>query len=250
MIDNPDYVGAWAPRKIPNPDYFEDSNPAKFNKIGGLGFEIWTMTEDIMFDNIYLGHSPEDAKALAAESFHVKHAAEKAVKDAEAKAEKDEAEAAAAVQAAKDSVLGQLKQSFATFQEDPVAFIRDSVVDFVDAVKENPKEAFKAQPQVAATILVTLLTFFAAVLALFGFIGSEGKTVSKVGSLITPTVQVLTKSIITVYQKDGCTFSERQTRCQGRQDPFNSGRKFHKNRDFDNPATKVVLPWCSSQGLY
>ena len=29
MIDNPDYKGEWAPRKIANPDYFEDFTPVK-----------------------------------------------------------------------------------------------------------------------------------------------------------------------------------------------------------------------------
>jgi hypothetical protein len=29
MIDNPAYKGEWAPRKIPNPDYFEDLTPVK-----------------------------------------------------------------------------------------------------------------------------------------------------------------------------------------------------------------------------
>jgi hypothetical protein len=34
MIDNPAYKGVWAPRKIPNPDYFEDLTPVKsLNKI-------------------------------------------------------------------------------------------------------------------------------------------------------------------------------------------------------------------------
>ncbi len=34
MIDNPAYKGEWAPRKIPNPNYFEDLTPVKsLNKI-------------------------------------------------------------------------------------------------------------------------------------------------------------------------------------------------------------------------
>lgn len=34
MIDNPAYKGEWAPRKISNPDYFEDLTPVKsLNKI-------------------------------------------------------------------------------------------------------------------------------------------------------------------------------------------------------------------------
>ena len=55
MIDNPEYKGEWAPRKIPNPNYFEDLTPAKsLIPIGGVGIELWTMTEDILFDNIYV----------------------------------------------------------------------------------------------------------------------------------------------------------------------------------------------------
>jgi hypothetical protein len=34
MIDNPAYKGEWAPRKISNPNYFEDLTPVKsLNKI-------------------------------------------------------------------------------------------------------------------------------------------------------------------------------------------------------------------------
>ena len=45
---------------------------------GGVGIELWTMTEDILFDNLYIGHSVEDAKKLAAETFEVKKELEKA----------------------------------------------------------------------------------------------------------------------------------------------------------------------------
>jgi calnexin len=47
-IPNPEYKGIWAPRKIANPQFFEDSSPADFTKIGGIGIELWTMTEDIL----------------------------------------------------------------------------------------------------------------------------------------------------------------------------------------------------------
>ena len=41
MIDNPAYKGEWAPRKILNPDYFEDLTPAKsLNKIVSLSFLV------------------------------------------------------------------------------------------------------------------------------------------------------------------------------------------------------------------
>lgn len=52
LIDNPAYKGVWAPRKIPNPDYFEDNTPSKFEPIAGIGIELWTMQENILFDNV------------------------------------------------------------------------------------------------------------------------------------------------------------------------------------------------------
>lgn len=47
--------GKWAPRKIENPAYFEDNTPF-FNlfPIGAVGFELWTMNEDIYFDNVII----------------------------------------------------------------------------------------------------------------------------------------------------------------------------------------------------
>lgn len=78
MIDNPKYKGPWAPRKIENPNYFEDKSPSNFEPIGAIGIEIWTMQKDILFDNFYLGHSVEDAKKFADETWKVKVELEKA----------------------------------------------------------------------------------------------------------------------------------------------------------------------------
>lgn len=52
MIDNPDYKGVWAPRKIANPDFFEDKTPSNFEPMAGIGIELWTMQEEILFDNV------------------------------------------------------------------------------------------------------------------------------------------------------------------------------------------------------
>ena len=96
LIDNPAYKGEWAPRKIANPNYFEDLKPSNFAKIGAVGFELWTLSSDILFDNIYIGHSEgkmlwltlysgwyvlnveKIAAALAKETYSVKAAIEKA----------------------------------------------------------------------------------------------------------------------------------------------------------------------------
>jgi len=72
MIPNPAYKGEWKARLIPNPNYFEDKTPNNFPSIGAIGFEIWTMTQDITFDNIFLGHSIAEARSFAEQTFKIK----------------------------------------------------------------------------------------------------------------------------------------------------------------------------------
>lgn len=162
MIDNPEYKGEWAPRKIPNPDYFEDLNPVKSLKpIGGVGIELWTMTEDILFDNIYIGHSVEEARAFAEETYFVKKGLEEAVKKA---AQVDEEE----------------PETNVSFQEDPVTFIRQKVFNFIEIAKVDPVFAFKTQPETGGALALLLLTFFGMLGALFGLIGTAQKPITKV----------------------------------------------------------------------
>jgi hypothetical protein len=55
--------GPWAPAKIPNPDYFEDSTPLKnIGKVGGVAIEIWTMDDNYYFDNVLVATDPETAE--------------------------------------------------------------------------------------------------------------------------------------------------------------------------------------------
>lgn len=54
LIDNPNYQGKWAPRRIPNPDYFEDLNPFKMTPIAAIGIELWSMSNNILFDNLLI----------------------------------------------------------------------------------------------------------------------------------------------------------------------------------------------------
>jgi hypothetical protein len=162
MIDNPDYKGEWAPRKIPNPNYFEDLTPVKsLSKIGGVGIELWTMTENILFDNIYVGHSIDDAKALASESFDVKHPLEKAEEKA-ALPDEDE-----------------LLDEPATFAENPVEFVRHKAFTFIALARVDPIVAFKTHPETGVALAGAILTFFGMLGALFGLVGSQQKTVTK-----------------------------------------------------------------------
>jgi len=82
MIPNPDYKGPWTPPKIPNPDYTPDSNLYKFDKIGGVGIEIWQVTSGSIFDNIFVSDDPAEAKKFSEETFVPRKSGEEAAKAA------------------------------------------------------------------------------------------------------------------------------------------------------------------------
>lgn len=79
MISNPRYAGEWSPRTIPNPAYYEDNTPTQLRPIGGMGFELWTMDPNLLFDNIYLGHSVKEAELIGNETFVPKEALERKI---------------------------------------------------------------------------------------------------------------------------------------------------------------------------
>jgi calnexin len=152
LIDNPDYKGPWAPRKIPNPAYFEEKHPANLEPMGAIGFEIWTMQNDIMFDNIYIGHSVEDADKFAQETFAKKHAAEKLVELAEKPATPEP-----------PKPPGQV-----TFTENPVAYLKEKVELFVLIAKQDPIQAIKFVPEIAIGLAVAAFALLGALIALLG----------------------------------------------------------------------------------
>jgi len=115
------------------------------------------MTEDILFDNLYVGHSPEDAKKLAAETFEVKKPLEVAA-DKPIATEDDEEESI-------------------SFKEDPISFIRTRVLSFIEAAKLDPLEAFKSQPETGAALAGALFTLFGMLGALVSIIGGAQKPV-------------------------------------------------------------------------
>merc|ERR1712039_474639 len=62
QVDNPAYKGEWLPKQLDNPDYVEEVYP--FDDIGGVGFELWTVNNGSIFDNILICDSFEHAKAI------------------------------------------------------------------------------------------------------------------------------------------------------------------------------------------
>lgn len=127
------------------------------------------MTEDILFDNIYIGHSVEDAKAFAAETFEVKKPLENATDKVDTPEDEDD-------------------ESAVSFKEDPIGFIRQRILAFVEAFKLDPIGAFKTQPETGAAVAAAIFTFFGMVGALFGLVsGSQKPIITKV-SLPRPTI--------------------------------------------------------------
>lgn len=145
--ENPAYKGEWKPRKIANPDFFEDNNPNHFSRIAGIGFEIWTMDEDILFDNIYVGHSIEDARELARQTFDTKLPIEQNI-EAKDKSQKEAEERKQTGESGVNEYLNQLQV-------------------FVNDLKVDPLATIKAKPEIAGTIGAIVAVF----LGLVGFIG-------------------------------------------------------------------------------
>merc|ERR1711972_418013 len=62
MIDNPEYKGEWVPKQIENPSYVADVYPHE--DIGAVGFELWTVNDGSIFDNILICDSWDEAKKV------------------------------------------------------------------------------------------------------------------------------------------------------------------------------------------
>jgi len=110
------------------------------------------MQNDILFDNIYIGHSIEDAEKLKAETFDLKHAAEKAEEEANAPKPEDTPTDASGL----------------SFKDDPVTFIKEKVSLFTSLFARDPIEAIKFVPEVSGTIgavLVALIAILASSLS-------------------------------------------------------------------------------------
>ena len=105
------------------------------------------MQNDILFDNIYIGHSVEDAEKLKGETFDIKHPIEEE-EDAASKPKPD----------TKPSSPMDL-----VFMEDPIKYVREKLNFFITLAKKEPIQAIKLMPEVAggiggvAVLVITLL---------------------------------------------------------------------------------------------
>ncbi|KAK0792929.1 hypothetical protein LTR02_001786 [Friedmanniomyces endolithicus] len=166
LIDNPAYKGVWAPAKIANPDYFEDKAPGNFEAMGAIGFELWTMQNDILFDNIYIGHSEADADALKQETFDLKLPVEKQEEEA-TKPKVD------------DSKKDPKSPMDLNFMDDPLFYVKEKSQLFFEIAKRDPMEAVRFVPEVAAGLA---LGAFTLLLVVGGLLGGGGAAAAKAPS--------------------------------------------------------------------
>lgn len=93
MVVNPNYVGEWVPPSIENPAYRGPWTPPLIKNtavttseilsqpITAVGFDLWSMQADTMFNNIYVGHSVVEAERIGNETFIPKLKVEQEIYD-------------------------------------------------------------------------------------------------------------------------------------------------------------------------
>lgn len=82
-IENPAYKGKWTHPMIPNPKYKYDAEMYKVCKDGctHVGFELWQVKSGVLFDNIIVTDSLEEAQEFAKETYVKNKDAEKVAHD-------------------------------------------------------------------------------------------------------------------------------------------------------------------------
>jgi len=75
-IENPNFKGKWSPRKIPNPNFYEDLEPYRMTAIDTLALELWSISNNVVFDNFLITDDKAVATSLAAQTWRIKSAAE------------------------------------------------------------------------------------------------------------------------------------------------------------------------------
>lgn len=79
LISNPAFKGIWKAKQIENPNFFEDNNPFTMKPIAAVGFELWSMQSEILFDNIIIADDLSLVNQWTLQTWDLKHAKE--VKD-------------------------------------------------------------------------------------------------------------------------------------------------------------------------
>ena len=97
QIDNPDYKGPWVHPEIENPEYNEEEAKTigKFVEVCKLGFDLWQVKYETIFDDLMITDDPEAAKKAGENLRAVTKDAEKKMKDEQDEEERKKTEAKA-----------------------------------------------------------------------------------------------------------------------------------------------------------
>mmetsp|Transcript_6455 Transcript_6455/g.14859 ORF Transcript_6455/g.14859 Transcript_6455/m.14859 type:complete len:388 (-) Transcript_6455:68-1231(-) len=94
-ISNPAYKGIWEAKKIPNPEYVDDDSLYKYDDFGFIGFDLWQVKGNTIFDNVIITDDVKEADAFL-QKWKTLSEVEKAKKKEEDDKKAEEAKAAAA----------------------------------------------------------------------------------------------------------------------------------------------------------
>jgi calnexin len=154
------------------------------------------MQNDILFDNIYVGHSIEDADALKKETFDVKIVGEKAEENAALPKFDDKK--------TDDEPLD--------FKKDPVKFVKQKVEAFIAVAKKDPLEAAKTMPEVAGPIGLVLLTIVALIMTALSPAAPTKEQIKKAKGAAEKAKDDATAALATGAEKTKDSVSKRATR--------------------------------------
>lgn len=162
------------------------------------------MQSDILFDNIYIGHSVEDAEKLKTETYDVKAAIESAEEDA-----------------AKPPPPPQPESPMdLKFMENPVTYVREKVDLFYTLAKKDPVEAIKTLPEVAGGIGALAVTIIALLIGVVGVTGGSPppqvkKAAEKAKQSAVDTKDQIIDAASTATEKAQAEVNKRTTRSSG-----------------------------------
>merc|ERR1712048_459901 len=94
-ISNPAYKGVWEAKKISNPEYVDDDGLYKFDDFGFIGFGLWQVKGNTIFDNVIITDDVAEADAFV-KKWKTLSEVEKAKKKEEDDKKAEEAKAASA----------------------------------------------------------------------------------------------------------------------------------------------------------
>merc|ERR1719197_418602 len=90
-ISNPEYKGVWEAKKIDNPEYVDDDSVYKFAEFGFIGFDLWQVKAETIFDNVIITDDVAEADSFAAKwkKLHDLEVEKKKEEDEKKKAEEE-----------------------------------------------------------------------------------------------------------------------------------------------------------------